>query len=162
MPTAKANNFARNKLNSLETINLPAGDGEFNIWTTIAASKSLGNIPLYGSAFASYNYRTQYNGINFSDQIRIGAEIGYQIAGKVWVQARINGVNSIKEVEVATDFVRGDGAEFTTIGFGVLTPLKNNWSLNLNYTNGNDWIFEKRNIYAAPIFTAGIVYELKK
>ena len=161
-PTAKANNFVNNKSNAQDQINLPTGDGEFNVWSTIAASKSLKNIPLYGSVFASYNYRTQYNGINFSDQIRIGAEIGYKIANKVWVQAKINGLKSIKEVEVATDFVRGDGSEFTAISLGVLAPIKNNWSLNLNYTNGNDWIFEKKNIYGAPIFTMGIVYELKK
>lgn len=162
IPTAKANNYAQNKQNSFDRINLPAGDGEFNLWTTLAASGSLKNIPLYGSAFAAYNYRTSYADINFSDQIRIGAEIGYKIVDKIWVNAKINGLKSVREVAVATDFVRGDGAEFTAISFGMLAPLKNNWGINLNYTNGNDWIFEKKNIYAAGIYTAGITYQLKK
>jgi hypothetical protein len=161
LPTAKANNFAQNKQNAFDRINLPAGDGEFNVWMTLAASKSLNNIPLYSSIFGSYNYRTSYNDVNFSDQFRIGAEIGYKIANKVWVNARINGLKSVKEVEVATDFVRGDGAEFTAYSLGLLAPLKNNWGVNFNYTNGNDWIFNKKNIYAAAIFTAGVVYELK-
>ncbi|MBK6266580.1 hypothetical protein JKA74_16155 [Marivirga sp. S37H4] len=161
LPTAKANNFAQNKQNSFDRINLPAGDGEFNVWTTIAASKSLNDIPFYSSVFASYNYRTSYNEIDFSDQFRIGAEIGYKIANKVWLNARINGLKSVREVEIATDFVRGDGAEFTTVGLGLLVPLKNNWGINLNYTSGNDWIFKKKNIYAAGIFGMGIIYELK-
>ncbi len=161
LPTAKANNFAQNKEIAFDRINLPTGDGEFNIWTTIAASKSLSTIPLYGSAFVAYNYRTSYNNINFTDQIRVGAEIGYKIANKVWLNARISGLKSVKEVEVATDFVRGDGAEFTAVGLGLLVPLKNNWGINLNYTSGTDWIFDKKNIYAAGIFGMGITYELK-
>ena len=41
-PTGRANAFAANKANPADVINLPTGDGEFNVWTTLAASKTFG------------------------------------------------------------------------------------------------------------------------
>jgi hypothetical protein len=42
LPIGRKNAFAQNKTNPAEKINLPIGDGEFNVWTTLAASKSFG------------------------------------------------------------------------------------------------------------------------
>ncbi|MEP4374537.1 MAG: hypothetical protein ABJ333_05735, partial [Algoriphagus sp.] len=68
LPIGNANHFAQSKVNNFEQINLPSGDGEFNVWTTLASSFALPTIPLYGNIFTSYNFRTQYDGVSFSDQ----------------------------------------------------------------------------------------------
>ncbi|PZX51939.1 hypothetical protein [Algoriphagus chordae] len=160
-PIGRANNFAQSTVNDFEQINLPSGDGEFNVWTTLASSFALPDIPLYGNLFSSYNFRTQYEGISFSDQFAIGAEIGYHIADLVWVNARLNALNSVNEVEVATDFVRGDGSEYTAYSFGASVPVYKNIHVTVNYRNFNDWIFKRKNIYSSGVIGFGVYYEYK-
>lgn len=159
LPIGKANNFAQSKLNDFESINLPSGDGEFNVWTTLATSFSLPNAPLYGNLFGSYNYRTEYDGISFSDQIGLGIEFGYKIADLVWVNSRINALTSVDDIEVITDFVRGDGSEYTSYSFGAAMPIYKGINLSLNYRNYADFLFERRNIYSAGTFSIGVYYE---
>lgn len=161
IPIGKANNFANSIVNDFERINLPSGDGEFNVWTTLASSFALGNVPLYGSIFGSYNYRTQYDGLEFTDQIALGLEFGYKVADLVWLQARINALTSVEEVTVITDFVRGDGTEYTSYSFGAAVPVWKDIHVSLNYRNFNDWIFARKNIYSAGVLTFGVYYQLK-
>ena len=161
LPIGKANHFAKSKVNDFEQINLPSGDGEFNIWTTLATSFALPTFPLYGNFFGSYNFRTEYEGVSFSDQLAIGAEIGYHIADFVWVNARLNALKSVDAIPVATDFVRGDGSEYTGYSFGASVPVYKNIHLSLNYRNYNDWIFKRKNIYSSGVFGLGIYYERK-
>lgn len=161
LPIGRANHFSKSKVNDFEQINLPSGDGEFNVWTTLATSFALPSIPFYGNLFSSYNFRTQYEEVSFSDQFAVGVEIGYHIADFVWVNARLNALKSVDEVEVATDFVRGDGSEYTGYSFGASVPVYKNIHLSLNYRNYNDWIFERKNIYLSGVFGLGVYYEHK-
>lgn len=161
LPIGKANHFAKSVLNDFESINLPSGDGEFNVWTTLAASFALPNAPLYGNLYGAYNLRTQYDGISFSDQIGVGAEVGYKIADWVWINSRINAVTSVDDVTVITDFVRGDGSEFTSYSFGAAIPIHSGIHLSLNYRNYADFLFKRRNIYSAGTFSIGVYYERK-
>jgi hypothetical protein len=161
IPTGRANNFANSIVNDFERINLPSGDGEFNVWTTLATSFALGDFPFYGSLFGSYNYRTQYDGISFSDQIAVGMELGYRVFDKVWVNARLNGLTSVDEITEVTDFVRGDGTEYTSYSIGASVPVYKEFHLNLNYRNFNDLLFQRKNIYSGGVFTIGIFYNLK-
>ncbi len=161
LPIGKANHFAQSKVNDFEQINLPSGDGEFNVWTTLATSFALPNIPFYGNIFTSYNFRTQYDGVSFSDQFAIGAEIGYHIADFVWVNARLNALKSVDYIMVATDFVRGDGTEYTGYSFGVSVPVYKHIHLSLNYRNYNDWIYARKNIYSSGVLGLGVYYEYK-
>lgn len=161
IPTGRANNFANSTVNDFERINLPSGDGEFNVWTTLATSFALGDFPFYGSLFGSYNYRTQYDGISFSDQIAVGVELGYKIADKVWVNARLNGLTSVDEITEVTDFVRGDGTEYTSYTFGASVPIHKEIHLSLTYRNYNDFLFQRKNIYSGGVFGFGIYYNLK-
>ncbi len=161
LPIGKANNFAKSTINDFEQINLPSGDGEFNVWSTLASSFALPNAPFYGSIFGAYNVRTEYDGIQFSDQYAIGAEIGYKIAQKVWVNARLNALATVGEVLVATDFVRGDGTEYTSFSFGASMPVYKQLHLNLNYRNFNDLIFDRKNLYSSGVVSIGVYYERK-
>lgn len=161
IPIGRANNFASSTVNDFEQINLPSGDGEFNVWTTLATSFALPNAPFYGSIFAAYNFRTSYEDVSFTDQFAIGAEIGYHIANTVWVNARVNGLNSVNEVLVATDFVRGDGTEYTSYSFGASVPIYKGINLSLNYRNFADFLFERKNLYSSGVWSVGIFYERK-
>ncbi|GMQ31594.1 hypothetical protein [Algoriphagus confluentis] len=162
IPIGRANNFAQSTQNDFESINLPSGDGEFNVWTTLSTSFALPNAPLYGSIFGSYNYRTQYEDISFSDQIALGVELGYQIAGKVWVNGRLQGLSSVDDVRVVTDFVRGDGTEFTSYSFGASVPVYKNFHLSFNYRNYADFLFSRKNLYSAGTFSLGVFYQSKR
>lgn len=77
LPTGRANNFATNNQNPLDQINLPSGDGEFNVWTTLAVSHSFAPSKLYASAFSAFNYRTTYQDRDFQNQFQSGVEVGY-------------------------------------------------------------------------------------
>lgn len=161
IPIGTANNFAQSTINDFEEINLPSGDGEFNVWTTLATSFALPNAPFYGSIFGAYNFRTEYDGVSFSDQIAVGAEIGYKVADVVWINARLNGLNSVDDVLVATDFVRGDGTEYTSYSFGASFPVYKDFHLNLNYRNFADFIYSRRNLYSAGTWSIGVFYQRK-
>ncbi|MHA7128099.1 hypothetical protein [Algoriphagus namhaensis] len=161
IPTGRANHFAQSTINDFEEINLPSGDGEFNVWTTLASSFALPNAPFYGSIFAAYNFRTSYDDVSFSDQVAIGAEIGYKIADKVWVNARLNGLNSVDDVLVATDFVRGDGTEYTSYSFGASVPVYKGIHLTVNYRDFADFLYQRRNIYSSGVFSFGVYFERK-
>jgi hypothetical protein len=161
IPIGKANNFAQSKLNDFESINLPSGDGEFNVWTTLAASFSLPNAPLYGNLYGAYNYRTQYQGVTFTDQFGVGIELGYKVADLVWINSRVNGLTPVKDVLIATDFVRGDGTAYTSYSFGAAIPIYKQINLSLNYRNFADFIFDRKNLYSAGTFSIGVYYERK-
>ena len=162
IPIGKANNFANSTLNDFESINLPSGDGEFNVWTTLATSFSLANAPLYGNLYGAYNFRTEYQEISFTDQFGLGIELGYKIADLVWINGRINALTSVKDVLVATDFVRGDGTEYTSYSFGAAVPVYKGFNLSLNYRNYADFIFDRKNLYSAGTISFGVYYEIKR
>jgi hypothetical protein len=160
-PTAKANNFAQSKNNGFDRINLPIGDGEFNLWTILAASQSLKKIPLYFSFFGAYNFRTAYQGNEFSDQFLIGTEIGYQIFKNTFVNGKINTLSTIENVVTVSDFVRGDGTEYTSYSVGIFFPIITDFKGILEYQNYSDWLFSEKNIYSAAAFNFGLIYNLK-
>ncbi|MBN3583264.1 hypothetical protein JYB64_12770 [Algoriphagus aestuarii] len=161
IPVGRANHFAKSTVNDFEQINLPSGDGEFNVWGTLASSFALPNTPLYGSIFGTYNYRTQYEGIQFSDQLGFGAEVGYQIAGKVWINSKLNALRSVDEVTTVSDFVRGDGTAYTSYSFGASSPIYKGINLSFSYRNFTDWIYARENIYSSGVISIGLFYQTK-
>jgi hypothetical protein len=84
-PIGSENNFAQNKLSVIDQINLPTGDGEFNVWSTLAASHSFHPLPIYVSLSTAYNFRTQYDGFAFRDQVKFNFEVGYKVIDKIWL-----------------------------------------------------------------------------
>lgn len=157
-PTGRANAFAANKAFPDESINLPTGDGEFNVWTTVAASKSMGKT--YASVFAAYNFRTAYKGKSFRDLYQFGAELGFNPWKPLWVNAKLRAQFSegrSKHPELG--FVRGDGTTYTLASIEAFYKLTPKLGLALAYLSGGNWVAPFRNIYIAPYFSLGIVYE---
>lgn len=161
IPLAPADNYAQNKVNSFEQINLPTGDGEWNFLFNLAASHSFYPLPVYASAYATYNKRTSYKGVDFSDQFVGGVEVGANILKHAWVNAKLTAQKTLGTNPGITDFIRGEGTEFTAISLGVYVPVYKGWGIDLNYYNYTDWIIKRQNLYSAGIISVGIVFEKK-
>jgi hypothetical protein len=158
LPTGRANAFAANRDFPDDRINLPTGDGELNVWATLAASKSFGKG--YASAFAAYDFRTKYEGKRFRDLYQVGAEIGYNPWRPLWLNAKLraqfsNGESRHSELS----FVRGDGTTYTLASAEAFYKINKRWGLSATYLTGGNWIAPFRNIYIAPYFSIGVVYE---
>lgn len=160
-PTGSRDNFATNKSNSFERINLPTGDGEFNVWTTLAGSVSFYPVEAYLSAHGAYNFRTSYQGYDFRDQFKFGMEAGYKLVNLIWINAILQAQKSLGKQAGMTDFVRGDGTAFTSFGLGAAYEFIEHWSLSFLYWNYGDFIIKRRNIYSDPTFSIGVFYEIK-
>ncbi len=158
LPTGRANAYAANKTFPADRINLPTGDGEFNVWATLAASKSFGKC--YASAFAAYDFRTKYKGKKFRDLYQFGAEIGYNPWKPLWLNAKLRAQFSDgKSQHPDLGFVRGDATTYTLASLEAFYKFSKNWGLAATYLSGGDWIAPFRNIYIAPYFSLGVVYE---
>lgn len=161
LPTGPKNLFAQNKLNAFEQINLPTGDGEFNVWTTLATSTSAVPWPGYASISASHNFRTEFEGTDFQDQLKFSVEVGYQPVNNLWISGMINTQTSLGDANPSVDFVRGDGTSYTAWGFGASYMIVNEASLSINFWDFADFLFPRENIYSAPTLSVGIYYEMK-
>ena len=158
IPTGRANAFAANKEFPDDRINLPTGDGEFNVWATLAASKSFGKV--YASAFAAYDFRTKYEGKKFRDLYQFGAEVGFNPWKPLWLNAKLRAQFSNGESQhPELGFVRGDGTTYTLASAEAFYKITGNWGVAATYLTGGDWIAPFRNIYIAPYFSVGVVYE---
>ncbi|WP_159085996.1 transporter [Flavobacterium faecale] len=160
-PTGKKDNFATNKNNPLETINLPSGDGEFNVWTTLAVSHSFAPSKLYASAFTAFNYRTSYKERDFQNQFQAGVEVGYQFFDKLWVNSKVSVLTGVGADPEFSDFIRGDGTSYTGMSVGAMYELNKNFGLTAQYFNSNSAIVKAKNVYANNILSVGIVYQKK-
>ena len=158
IPTGRANAYATNKQFPEDRINLPTGDGEFNVWTTLAASHSFGKC--YASAFTAYNFRTKYEGKKFRNLYQFGAELGFNPWKPLWLNAKLraqfsNGDSRHPEL----GFVRGDATTYTLLSAEAFYRIGSHWGVAATYLDGGDWIAPFQNIYIAPYFSVGVVYE---
>lgn len=160
IPLAKADNYAQNKINTFERINLPAGDGEWNFKMTVAASHSFYPAPVYVSAYGMFNYRTSYKGADFSNQLSSGIEAGVNLCKKVWVMGKLSFQKSLGHATVV-DFVRGEGTEFTALQVSSSISISPRTGLSLAYFNYTDFIVHRANLYSGGVVSFGISYELK-
>lgn len=161
IPLAKPNNFAQNKNISFEQINLPTGDGEWNFLGTLALSHAFDKFPAYTNLYGQFNYRTAFEGTDFSNQLCIGVEAGLKIKGKYWLTGALHVQESLGE-SLAVDFVRGEGTAYTGYRFGAFIPIYKEWGIDISYSNYTDLIVARKNVYSAGVVSLGIVYDLKK
>lgn len=141
--------------------NLPTGDGEFNLWTRVAVSRSL---PLnrlvhwlngYASAYVGYNFRTTY-----SDPYAWGAHLGLIAFDRVLLQGSIEGlVNNtpVEELDPRGIFLFAEGTEYTAVGgsLGVHIPDTPVWlTVDAQHLFG-----DLRNIYAGTTVAAGVALD---
>ena len=158
LPTGRRNAFSNSKTVAEEQINLPTGDGEFNVWTTLAASISTGKV--YFSGFGAYNFRTQYEGLAFRDLYQFGFEVGWNPVGRLWLNSKLRAQFATGEsIYPELGFVRGDGTTYTLASAEAFYKFNKNWGASATFLTGGDWIAPLKNIYASPFFSIGLVYE---
>lgn len=161
IPLAKANNFAQNEANQFDRINLPTGDGEWNYRFNLAGSHSFHPIPIYISAFGTFNLRTAYEGVSFSDQLIFGVETGVNLGNKWMLNASVKTQSSLGDVK-SVDFVRGEGTEFTAINFNASYKVNQQWGITVGSLFYSDLLVARANLYDANVYTAGLFYQIKK
>lgn len=160
IPTGRAMAFAQNKDIPGDGIFLPTGDGEFNLWTTLAVSRSFGRF--YGSAFAAFNLRTRYQGLAFRHQVQAGAEWGGKITPQLWFQlkARIQeSLGTSRHPELG--FVRGDATAYTGASLGLWYELNSKWGIAAEAGGFIPGVVPFRNLYTAPSFSAGATWQVQ-
>lgn len=146
-----------NELGIRERINLPTSDGEFNVWTTLAASQSFANGKAYASLYGQVNFRTQ----NFSNQLKVGGELGYKIIPKMYLMARLSIQERLSdEITPGANFLYGEGTTFTTVGLSVFYELNENLRLVASFADYNSWLTDLRNIYDGNTYSVGVAFEL--
>jgi hypothetical protein len=160
IPTGDAENFAKNKnLNDLgfrEQVNLPLSDGEFNVWLTLASSKSTNNGKFYGSAFVAYNERTK----GFSSQLQVGAEAGYLFFDKLWLIGKMRIQETISPTDELVNFLLGERTEYTSFGVTALYKITKKWRLTASYSNYGNLIVSQKNLYDGATYSLGVAIEL--
>jgi hypothetical protein len=135
-----------------ETNNLPTGDGDFNQWATVALSGSLGNTPSWLTIWGQYNNRTK----GFRDQRKIGFELGYKWTTRFWTNMRLNGVFTRDKSNSISNFINGDGAEYSTLLIGSAYEFVKNWSITFDYQTYSDFLARRKNVYSTPLYQIGI------
>jgi hypothetical protein len=161
-PTGPRQLLSQNLTNSFEKINLATGDGEFNIWTTLAVSHSFYPKPAYASFYTAFNKRTKFEGQSFQDQIQVGGEFGYKVKNKLWLSAKMYSLFGAGKKPAFADFIRANGTSFTGYSFSGLLELGKHLGVSAQYFNYTNLFFKSTNIYTAGQFSVGVSYQRKR
>ncbi|MEP1035195.1 hypothetical protein [Ekhidna sp.] len=140
---------------------LQTGDGEFNQMMRLDLSRSfqIGSVNAYANVYTAYNNRTE----NFSDEMRIGAEVGGGfLNNKIWAILRLdvvesfgNGTESTALSDGATIFANNtEYAAYTTEIAGYITE-------KIGVSASTASVFSASNIFAAPSYSLGVFVDLK-
>lgn len=159
IPTGDGMNLAQtrepNSLGIFEQINLPTSDGEFNVWTTLAASLSSDKGKTFGSLYGSYNFRTQ----GFRDQILLGGELGQKITDKLLLIGKLRAQTRLPGQEGRTStgsFLYGEGSTFTAYSVLAMFNLTDKVLLLGEYSDFAGFLAPRRNLYDSPGFSVGV------
>ncbi|MDH3648603.1 MAG: hypothetical protein OEQ53_02915 [Saprospiraceae bacterium] len=141
--------------------NLQTGDGEFNQMLQVDAGVSFGSseTPLYANAFFGANNRTN----DFSDELRYGIEFGAGLANqKLWLIGRVQGITSLKNgkepSEVSSASIFSNNAEILNAGAEVNYYLTKMLGISAGFAAP----LSGEIIFAAPAYTVGVFYDMKK
>lgn len=158
IPIGNSDLVSRNLDDPSSFLFLPTGDGEWNILNTIAASHSIDNI--YFSFFTTFNLRTEYQGNDFSNQLRSGLEIGYSPTEKLWLQAKSRIQITFGDEPASTDILRGEGTEFSLFELGGSYAIAKNYLIIGNTSFYSDFLVSRKNLYSAPVFSLGLAFNM--
>ena len=138
-----------------ESMILQSGDGEFNQLLRVHAGYSFYPKPFYVSAYSGINNRTQ----DFSDEFHVGLEAGAAFPSGFFAALKLSVVESLMNGEASSSQtgIFSNNTEFISFGPQVAYGFDNGWLVSGSALGA----FSGRNILASPMFSVGIVYELK-
>lgn len=128
---------------------LQSGDGEFNQMIRIDASHSFHPKPVYVSAYAAFNNRT--NG--FSDEVRFGAEVGLTLKKFIPI-LKLNIVESLYNGESGVSTQNGIFSNNTEY-FSPTLELNYQIAKKIGISGSGGFALAGRNILAAPNWSLG-------
>lgn len=134
---------------------LQTGDGEFNVMLSLEASRSFHGGKGYVNTLLAFNNRSE----NFSDELRFGVEVGYNIAPK-WNAAlkvlSVNSLNNGSDLETPANGIFSNNIEYLAI-----TP-EVNYSLNDKYgvSASIGFAASGKRVLAAPSYSIGVFMKL--
>jgi len=140
--------------------NLQTGDGEFNQLVQLDAGTGFqlgGTTGLYANAYAGFNNRTK----GFSDEVRLGAEVGLGIKDYKWLfVTRLNilqslGNGSLSE-QITSTSIFANNTEFTSVGFEVNYSITKKVGLSVGYASA----ISGKIIISSPSYNVGVFVNL--
>ncbi|MFY0593168.1 hypothetical protein [Roseivirga sp.] len=134
-----------------ETQVLQTGDGEFNVMLGLEASRSFDGGKGYINTLAAFNNRSE----NFSDEFRIGAEVGYRISPKVSGALKVLSVNSLQngsDLETPANGIFSNNIEYLAITPEVNYFVKD----NLGISGAIGFAASGKRVLASPSFSIGL------
>ncbi|MBD2767613.1 hypothetical protein IC235_06880 [Hymenobacter sp. BT664] len=153
-PLGDPNKFGQGIADPSLYLRLPTGDGEWNVWTRAALSHSLGKLPAFFTLNAGYNKRTG----GFTDQYSYGAQVGYQLFGKLWLMATERTLDNVTAPDLGKfgTIGLGEGVAYSTAGLGASYTVTPHLSATADWATG----FGKlRNVYSGNQYTFGVAWE---
>ncbi len=138
-----------------ESMILQSGDGEFNQLLRVHAGYSFYPKPFYAAAYAGVNNRTK----DFSDEFHFGLEAGAAFQSGFFVALKLAVVESFMngDASASQTGIFSNNTEFISFGPELAYSFGNNWSVAGSALGA----FSGRNILASPMYSLGIVFELK-
>lgn len=158
IPTGDGVQFAKaktaNALGEFDVINLPTSDGEFNVWTTLAASHAINNGNTFFSLFSAVNFRTE----SFSNQLKIGGEVGHLFFEKLYLIGKINLLDRIGDGNVAgaATFLYGEGTSYTSLNLTTIYKISDRLMLIGSISDISGTLVNRRNVYDGTSFSIGV------
>lgn len=137
--------------NGGDTQVLQTGDGEFNVMLGIEASRSFDQGKGYINTLAAYNNRSN----NFSDEYRLGVEVGYRILPKVSGALKVISVNSLQngsDLETPSNGIFSNNIEYLAITPEVNYFVKDDFGISA----GIGFAASGKRVLAAPSFSVGL------
>lgn len=142
--------------------NLQTGDGEFNqyIKADIGRGFNLGKTSGYVSFYGGINNRTE----NFSDEVRVGAELGLGLANqKFWLTGRLDILESLNNGATASESINStsifsNNTEFVSLGVEANYYVTKRVGVSAGITSA----VSGRVIAAAPSYSVGVFYDMSK
>lgn len=137
--------------NGGDTQVLQTGDGEFNVMLGIEASRSFDQGKGYINTLVAYNNRSN----SFSDEYRLGIEVGYRILPKLSGALKIISVNSLQngsDLETPSNGIFSNNIEYLAISPEV------NYFVNEKFgiSAGIGFAASGKRVLAAPSYSFGL------
>lgn len=140
---------------------LATGDGEFNQLLKVDLGISLieeSNLSLYGNIYVGYNNRTE----GFSDEIRLGTELGLGLASKkLWLISKLDMIESTENGDRNFDNAGGsvfaNNAEVVNLSFEASYYLSKKIGLSIATAIPLSGTF----VYSESAYSGGVFFDLK-
>jgi len=138
-----------------ETGVLQTGDGEFNTMLTLEASTSFAAGKGYATLLTAYNNRTN----NFSDEFRIGGEVGYWMSPKLLTALKVLSVNSMyngDDFETPSNGIFSNNIEYV----GVTPEVNYFFNEKFGATAAVGFAPYGKRVLASPSYSVGLFMNL--